>query len=106
MATITFDKVRKVYPLPSHPTSLFHRRKEKEEGAMLFDGSSFIKVPVEKCEVVDSVGAGDCHLGTYASFRAMGTDKRKALEKANLFASKVVQHVGSTLEGEDLESLL
>ena len=77
-----------------------------EEGAMLFDGSSFIKVPVEKCEVVDSVGAGDCHLGTYASFRAMGTDKRKALEKANLFASRVVQHVGSTLDKEDLESLL
>ena len=35
MATITFDKVRTVYPLPSHPTSLFHRRKEKDDGAVV-----------------------------------------------------------------------
>ena len=35
MATITFDKVRKVYPLPSHPTSLFHRRKDKDEGEVV-----------------------------------------------------------------------
>ena len=36
----------------------------------------------------------------------MGKDKREALKKANLFASEVVRHEGSTLREEDIVTLL
>ncbi|MDD6839923.1 MAG: PfkB family carbohydrate kinase [Spirochaetales bacterium] len=77
-----------------------------KDGASILTGDDFIYEKSRESEVVDSIGAGDCHLGTYISFRSMGKDKREALKKANLFASEVVRHEGSTLREEDITTLL
>ena len=76
-----------------------------KDGASILTGDDFIYEKSRESEVVDSIGAGDCHLGTYISYRSMGKDKREALKKANLFASEVVRHEGSTLREEDIVTL-
>lgn len=77
-----------------------------KDGAMILSNGEFIYEKSRESEVVDSIGAGDCHLGTYIAFRNMGMDRREALKKANLFASEVVRHEGSTLSSEDISGLL
>ena len=62
MATITFDKVRKVYPLPSHPTSLFHRRNEKEEGEVV--AVKDFSMEIKDNEFVVLVGPSGCGKST------------------------------------------
>ena len=62
MATITFDKVRKVYPLPSHPTSLFHRRKEKDEGEVV--AVKDFSMEIKDNEFVVLVGPSGCGKST------------------------------------------
>ena len=62
MATITFDKVRKVYPLPSHPTSLFHRRKEKDEGEVV--AVKDCSMEIKDNEFVVLVGPSGCGKST------------------------------------------
>ena len=62
MATITFDKVRKVYPLPSHSASLFHRRKEKEEGEVV--AVKDISMEIKDNEFVVLVGPSGCGKST------------------------------------------
>lgn len=76
-----------------------------KDGAVLFDGKEYISASVTPSPVVDSIGAGDCHLGTYMSMRALGKSKKEALKKANLFASIVVQREGPTLEKEDISNI-
>ena len=77
-----------------------------KDGAIILSDDGFIHEKSRETKVVDSIGAGDCHLGTYIAFRSMGEDKREALKKANLFASEVVRHEGPTLSKEDIEKLL
>lgn len=76
-----------------------------KDGAIIFTGDEFIYQDSRKSEVVDSIGAGDCHLGTYIASRSKGESKREALRMANLFASEVVRHEGSTLKEEDIKDL-
>lgn len=77
-----------------------------EEGALLCTEKNILKLSTRKAEVVDTIGAGDCHLGTYMSYRAMGKEKAEALQKANWFASEVIRHQGPTLTKEDIQELL
>ena len=77
-----------------------------KDGAMIAHGDETIYEESRESEVVDSIGAGDCHLGTYIAFRKMGKERREALKKANLFASEVVRHEGPTLTRDDVERLL
>ena len=62
MATITFDKVRKVYPLPSHSASLFHRRKEKDEGEVV--AVKDFSMEIKDNEFVVLVGPSGCGKST------------------------------------------
>ena len=77
-----------------------------KDGAMIAHGDETIYEESRESEVVDSIGAGDCHLGTYIAFRNMGKERREALKKDNLFASEVVRHEGPTLTRDDVERLL
>ena len=77
-----------------------------KDGAMIAHGDVTIYEESRESEVVDSIGAGDCHLGTYIAFRNMGKERREALKKANLFASEVVRHDGPILTRDDVERLL
>ena len=77
-----------------------------KDGAMIAHRDETIYEESRESEVVDSIGAGDCNLGTYIAFRNMGKERREALKKANLFASEVVRHEGPTLTRDDVERLL
>ncbi|MGN1163870.1 MAG: carbohydrate kinase family protein [Candidatus Ornithospirochaeta sp.] len=76
-----------------------------KDGAVLYDGKEFIYRESRESVVVDTVGAGDSHLGSYMAFRSRGYEKDVALEKANLIASEVVRHRGPSLTREELDAL-
>ena len=67
------------------------------KGAMLYTNGNTIFKESYKTNVVDTTGAGDCHIGSYISYRNMGFSKEEALDKANYLASTVVSHEGPAL---------
>lgn len=77
-----------------------------KDGSLLCSEEGILQLPTKEAEVVDTIGAGDCHLGTYMSYRAMGKAKEEALQKANWFASEVIRHQGPTLTKEDIQDLI
>ncbi|MBQ0071397.1 MAG: carbohydrate kinase family protein [Spirochaetales bacterium] len=77
-----------------------------KDGSLLYSDGEYPVLQTVEAKVVDTIGAGDCHLGTYMSQRAMGKEKKEALRLANLFASEVIQHVGPTLSKEDIRNLV
>ena len=50
-----------------------------------------------KTKVVDTTGAGDCHIGSYIAYLSMNFLEEEALDKANYLASTVVSHEGPAL---------
>lgn len=48
-------------------------------------------------EVVDTIGAGDCHLASFMAYQINGYDNDTALLKANQIAAKIVGMKGSKL---------
>ncbi|MCQ2550679.1 MAG: PfkB family carbohydrate kinase [Clostridia bacterium] len=54
--------------------------------------------PGEKVKVVDTIGAGDFHIGTFLAERSKGMDVLTALRKANHISAKVVSHEGASPE--------
>ncbi len=51
-----------------------------------------------KAEVVDTIGAGDSHIGTFIAHRMMGKDIMESLIEANKISSLVVQKEGARLD--------
>lgn len=76
-----------------------------KDGSFILTDEGIIELPSRESEVTDTIGAGDCHLGTYMAHRAMGLSKKDALYMANLFASEVIRHSGPTLNKEDIRDL-
>jgi D-beta-D-heptose 7-phosphate kinase/D-beta-D-heptose 1-phosphate adenosyltransferase len=72
-----------------------------------FDGTSFFHVPVNKVEVVDSVGCGDTvRVGMALGF-ALGLDLREAALLANAAAAVVIQKLGvATLTRAELRDFI
>lgn len=77
-----------------------------KDGSLVYDGNDFIFEPGLKAEVKDTIGAGDCHLGTYMAYRQLGLTKQEALRKANSFAAAVVAQIGPSLTKEAIKDLL
>lgn len=76
-----------------------------EKGAYCFDGSkSYIAEPV-KTTVVDTIGAGDAHIGAVIAARRFGCDWEKALLVANHVSAAVVAKEGGLLEYEDFTKI-
>lgn len=72
------------------------------EGSLVYSDGLIIRHPGEKTVAVDTVGAGDCHCGTYMACMARGYDKYGALKTADHLAAMVVSHHGPTLGSGDV----
>ena len=75
-----------------------------EKGAIAYDGR-FYEVAGFPTEVVDTVGAGDSHLGAFIVASLKGLDVENALTFANRFASMVVATKGVHLERHHYHTL-
>jgi ribokinase len=66
-----------------------------ENGSLLVTENEVYHSPSEKVKAVDTTGAGDCFLGSFAYFYAMGEDVKECMKKANHIASVSVQAEGT-----------
>ena len=66
-----------------------------ERGSMLVDDGPVALVPAPRVEAVDTTGAGDAFVGSFAFFLARGHDARDAMARAGRVASISVQHRGA-----------
>lgn len=73
--------------------------------SVFFADGSRIDAPTEPVEALDTVGAGDAHLGALAASRAVGLPWADALAVANKLAGAVCQVEGGTLSDEQFARL-
>lgn len=78
---------------------------EGARGAHLFSGEEHLFVPTEPVEPVDTVGAGDAHLGALVAARNAGCGWEDALAIANKVAGGVCAVAGGTLSDERFAQL-
>ena len=71
-----------------------------KDGAHLFVDGRHAVISAGLVDVVDTVGAGDAHLGALTAARAAGRSWEDALELANRVAGAVCGVEGSTLADE------
>ena len=64
-------------------------------GSLLVDDGPLAVVRAPKVQAVDTTGAGDAFVGSFAFFLARGHDVRNAMERAGRVASITVQHRGA-----------
>ena len=64
-------------------------------GALLAGGEGMEHVPAFQVKTVDSTGAGDAFIGSFAVFLGEGLDERQAVTKANLYAGLSTTGVGT-----------
>lgn len=69
-------------------------------GSYYFDRSGLHHAPSTPITVVDTIGAGDSHMGAVIACRKLGLSYQKSLEYANRVAAAVVAIKGATLTKE------
>ncbi|MDD4844412.1 MAG: PfkB family carbohydrate kinase [Anaerotignum sp.] len=77
-----------------------------EKGAYCFDGKEDLYAPPVKATVVDTIGAGDSHMGAVIAARRFGLTFGQAIEAANYISAAVVAKSGGLLEAEDFKNAL
>jgi len=65
------------------------------DGSMLVTKDNVTHVPASKVQVTDTTGAGDCFIGSFAYFLALGSPIVKAMEKASFCAGISVTRLGT-----------
>ena len=75
-----------------------------EKGAIAYDGNWY-KAAGIPTKVIDTVGAGDSHVGAFIAARLEGLDIAKALSFANKVSSRIVASKGVHLTKEQQEAL-
>jgi ribokinase len=66
-----------------------------ERGCLIVDQNNSVHIPAPKVQAVDTVGAGDCFVGSLAHFLAKGLNLTQAAERAVKIASISVQAKGT-----------
>ena len=74
------------------------------KGAVAYDGNWY-EADGFPTEVVDTVGAGDSHVGAFISARLEGLDMTQALSFANKVSSQIVASKGVHLTKEQQEAM-
>lgn len=72
-----------------------------ENGSLYFDGHQTIYEPAFKTRLMDTVGAGDSHIGTILAMQAQDKSWPETLQEANRVAAIVVGQRGANLKMED-----
>ncbi|MFV0361850.1 MAG: fructoselysine 6-kinase [Suipraeoptans sp.] len=66
-----------------------------EEGSLVFDGKEFIKYGIIKCNVIDSMGAGDSYIAGFLKGILENKEIKKCMEMGATNASKTLEYVGA-----------
>ncbi len=74
-----------------------------ENGTLYYDGGQIHTVPPVKTTVVDTIGAGDSHIGAIIGGLSKGYDMEKCCTLANYVASCVVSVQGPTMDKKVFE---
>lgn len=77
-----------------------------ERGALIRQGSEDACVPGYPAKVVDTIGAGDAHIGAVMAGEASGLSLREAVRRANLISAAVVSQPGAELTPEAFDDLI
>jgi len=75
------------------------------DGCIYYHDGCTQKIEGVKAQVVDTIGAGDSHLGSYISAIHMGYTPEKACALANRVAAKVVSVSGGNLSPEQFKEV-
>jgi len=75
-------------------------------GALIFDGDTFIQIEPYKVRAIDSNGAGDMFAGAFMFGITHGHTFAEAGKLASLAASKVVSQFGPRLQTEQVQKVL
>lgn len=74
-----------------------------DKGSYCYDGAKDTYAPPVKTTVVDTIGAGDSHMGAVIAARRFGLSFGEAIEAANYISAAVVAKAGGLLEREDFQ---
>ncbi len=66
-----------------------------ERGSLLADRSGAVHMPAFPVTAVDTSGAGDAFIGSFATFIARGLTEQQAIARANLYAALSTMRVGT-----------
>jgi ribokinase len=66
-----------------------------ERGAVLANAASTTHYPAPRVDTVDTTGAGDAFIGSFAAFLAEGVPESEAVARANLYAAMSTTSVGT-----------
>jgi ribokinase len=66
-------------------------------GALLAGVGGMLHVPAHRVEPVDTTGAGDAFIGSFATFLAEGSDEVEAIARANVYAAVSTLGVGTQM---------
>ncbi|MCL2750118.1 MAG: PfkB family carbohydrate kinase, partial [Coriobacteriia bacterium] len=76
------------------------------EGVLLFSKDECLQVPSTPVKPVDTIGAGDSHLGALIAARNQGATWQEALTLANRIAAAVCQQKGALLSDDVARQLM
>jgi sugar/nucleoside kinase (ribokinase family) len=76
------------------------------QGATIWDGTSFISVAAFPAKPIDTTGAGDIYSGAYLYGVTSGLSRTQAGKLASLAGARVVAQFGPRLDKTQLESIL
>lgn len=101
----------KAADIPSGLLHLYHQTHNTiivtaaKQGAFLFENHNMSHIPSIETTVVNTIGAGDSHIGTILAMRQKGSSFLDAVKAANRVSAKVVSTNTSTLTKEAFLSL-
>ena len=73
---------------------------DKGSNCLSKDDTVWYEVPSFKSTVVDTIGAGDAHIGTFIAQRQLGKSIVDSLKEANKMAARIVEQEGATLKNK------
>lgn len=73
------------------------------EGTAYYDGEAMYKVPSEAADVVDTIGAGDSHVGALIGGLSKGYELDRAIRFANRVAANIVGVQGPVMTKEQFD---